>query len=254
MSERQVLQDQVNDLLGHISEVIDIMMECACNEPGVKDYDWIGVSDGFFSTFYTALQLMEKHGYVGAARVRTLFCDEAFSMGAYMATVGWSCEPDAEKSSIMHDRLWETYFTLSALPGAVAACHGEFISYDAESVVATLRRYREELAKDGPENTRARIRTAVENAVNVACIARAVLVTVPFDPKVGKRRACLYDKVDALQTDGAINGGEADALKQAYRLFSKCEHPGPKPGDQDALATLDRTIKVLETRILVKNR
>jgi len=254
MNEQQVLQDLVDDLLGRISEVTDIMTDCACKQPDVKDYEWIEVSSGFFSTYYTALQLMERHGYVGAGRVRSLFCDESFSMGAYMATVGWSCEPDADKSSIMNDRLWEMYFTLAALPAAVAACHGEFISYDAESVVATLKRYREELAKNGPENTRARIRTAVENAVNVACVARAVVVTVQLDPKGNKKRACLKDKVDALQADGAINGGEAEALKQAYRLFCKCEHPGPKPGEHDALSTLDRAIRVLETRLLVKNR
>ena len=178
-TEIQGLQDLVSDLRGRISELTDIMIECAGSEPGVEDYDWIDVSEDFFTAYYTALQMMEQHKYVGADRFRSLFSDDTFSMGAYMAHVGWSCAPSPEKSSIMHDRLWEMYFLLNAMPSAVAACRGELISHGAEDAVAALHRYRDELAVHGPVDTRARIRTALENAVNIACVVRATVWGAP---------------------------------------------------------------------------
>ena len=69
-----------------------------------------------------------------------------------------------------------------------------------------------------------------------------------------KKRACVYDKVNALRTDGAVSGNEAEALMQAHRLFCKCEHPGDKPSMDDALRALDKAIQVLESRLLAKQR
>lgn len=209
--------------------------------------EWIDITALFFSWYYSAVQVMTECGFGGLDRFQSLCEGDDFSMPRFFTGLVLGRQPEPGWHDKMYPRLWQMYFTVEALPGAMGLVMGEEApGSDPKGVQAALTRVRKALDTPGIPKVGFDFRHALEDAVNTALINWGNVLKTAHG-----RYAKFSDKVQTLREHDLLNAREADVLKKAYGIAGNgTARPEPKPTAATIRRALDEVEFIARERLL----